>query len=59
MLEIRLYEERARGKPDENRAGLAVAIHEEIDRLPDRFRIAVVLCEPRRIDQPSDNTRNG
>jgi RNA polymerase sigma factor (sigma-70 family) len=43
--EIRLYEASVKCEAGQDRTSLAAAIHEEVDRLPDRFRVPVVLCD--------------
>lgn len=44
---------------DEDRADLEAAVHEEVGRLPDRFRVPVVLCYLEGMTQEDAATRLG
>ena len=44
-VERRAIEQMAGRTNDRERDDLAVLLHEEIDRLPERFRVPIVLCE--------------
>ena len=41
MAEVRVVPE----APGDDRDDLSVILHEEVDRLPERYRAAIVLCD--------------